>query len=513
MRLAEVHARYLVQRGELATLLRWLEAIPDPVIRSRPRLCVGYAWALFLTGQSGVLEPWLHDVETALARWAAPPSVTDDTPDLAPLQGEVDVLRLASSRYREGPVGLIERYHRALDQVSQGDVGSRGLLYLGLGVACRLDGEVDQSIRAYSEAARLCQATGNTMAAMSALYDLSRMYGFQGQLSLAAETCRQALESHKSQSPSSKRSPSLGLIHLGLARVHYEWNELEVAEAYTRTGIALGEPGGSLVLLMRGYTLQARIQQAYGDRQAVRQTIRTLERTIEQRDLLQASRDEMAAYRALFDVMQGDLRAPSRWAETVRPTLHDKLDTLREFQWLVLVRVWIAQRRLDEVTPLLGYLLETAESEGRTGRVIEILALQALALGAQGRQAEALAALERALLLAEPEGYVRTFVDEGPAMATVQRQALSRNVAPGYVGRLLVACEETSGHGRLVEPLSKRELEVLRLVAAGLRNQEIADQLVISVATVKRHLTNIYGKLGVSHRTQAVARAQELDLL
>jgi LuxR family maltose regulon positive regulatory protein len=511
--LAEAHAKHLVQRGEVATLLRWLEAIPDPVIRSRPRLCVGYAWALFLTGQSGVLEPWLHNVETALAQWAESPFATGNAPDLAPLQGEVDVLRLASSRYREGPVGLIERYRRALDQVSQDDLFSRGLLYLGLGVAGRLNGHVDESIHAYGEAARLCQAAGNTMAAMSAIYDLSRMYGFQGRLAREAETCRQVLESDRYARSTSQRSPSLGLIHLGLARVHYEWNELEVAELHTQTGIALGEPGGSLVLLMRGYTLQARIRQAHGDSQGMRQTIRTLERAIEQRDLQQAARDEMAAYCALFDLTLGDLKASARWAETIRPTLHDRLDTLREFQWLTLVRVLIAQRRLDEAAPLLAYLLHTAESEGRTGRAIEILALQALALQAQGRQAEALAALKRALSLAEPEGFVRTFVDEGPAMATLLRQALSRKVAPGYVGRLLVACEGPAGQRRLVEPLSKRELEVLHLIAAGMRNQEIAEQLVISVATVKRHLTNIYGKLGVSHRTQAVARAQELDLL
>jgi LuxR family maltose regulon positive regulatory protein len=513
VQLAEAHAKQLVQRGEVATLLRWLEAIPDPVIRSRPLLSVGYAWALLFTGQAGVLEPWLHNVETALAQWAASPSVAEETPDLVPLQGEVDVIRLASSRYREGPVGLIERYHRALGQVRQDDVFSRGLLYLGLGVACRLNGDVDESIHAYSEAARLCQAAGNTMAAMNAIYDLSRMYSFQGRLARAAETCRQVLESDRYARSTSGRSPSLGLIHLGLARVHYERNELERAQLHTQAGITLGEPGGSLVLLMRGYTLQARIRQAYGDSQGMRQTIRTLERAVEQRNLQQAARDEMAAYRALFDLILGDLKASARWAETIRPTLHDRLDTLREFQWLTLVRVLIAQIRLDEAAPLLEYLLRTAESEGRIEKVIEILALQALALQAQGRQAQAVAALQRALSFAEPEGYVRTFVDEGRPMVGLLRQALSRGIAPRYVGRLLAACEGPAEHRRLIEPLSQREKEVLGLVAAGLKNQEIADQLVISVATVKRHLTNIYGKLGVSHRTQALARAQELDLL
>jgi LuxR family maltose regulon positive regulatory protein len=511
--LAEAHAERLVQRGDVATLLRWLEALPDQVVRSRPRLCVSYAWALFLTGQAGVLEPWLHDAETALAQWAALPSMTEDASDLAPLLDEVDVLRLASSRYRENPAGLIERYGQALDQMNESDLFSRGLLYLGLGVACRLNGDAEGAIHAYSEAAQMCQAAGNTMAAVIAIYDLSRMYGFQGRLNLAAKTCRQVLESDKPAPFTAQRSPSLGLIHLGLARVQYEWNELETAEMHTRAGLALGEPGGSLVLLMRGYTLLARIRHACGDGQGVRESLRTLEWAIEQRELTQATRDEMAAYRALFDVMLGDLETPARWAGTIKPTLHDKLDTLREFQWLILVRVLITQRLPDEAAPLLRYLLQTAESEGRTGRAIEILALQALALQAQARPAQALSALKKALSLGEPEGYVRTFVDEGVPMATLLRRALAQGIAPNYVRRLLAAFDEPVAGSALVEPLTRRELEVLRLIADGLKNREIADHLVISVATVKRHITNIYGKLDVSRRVQAVARAQDLGLL
>jgi LuxR family maltose regulon positive regulatory protein len=513
VRLAEAHAERLVHRGEVATLLRWLEALPDQAVRSRPRLCVSYAWALFLTGQAGVLEPWLHDAETALAQGAALPSIMEDAPDLAPLQDEVDVLRLASSRYREGPAGMIERYEQALDQMSEGDLFSRGLLYLGLGVACRLNGHVERAICAYREAAQMCQAAGNMMAATIATYDLSRMYGFQGRLALAAETCRQVLESGKHAPVAAHRSPSLGLIHLGLARVQYEWNELEAAERHTRAGLALGEPGGSLVLLMRGYTLLARIRHAFGDDPGVRESLRTLERAIEQRELTQATRDEMAAYRALFDLMRGEPEKSARWAETIKPTLHDKLDTLREFQWLILVRVLIAERLSDEAAPLLGYLLQTAESEGRTGRRIEILALQALALEAQGRPVQAFSALKKALSLAEPEGYVRTFVDEGIPMAALLRRALSQGITPDYARQLLAAFDEPIVASPLVESLTRREMEVLRLIADGLKNQDIADHLVISVATVKRHVTNIYGKLGVSRRVQAIARAQDLGLL
>jgi LuxR family maltose regulon positive regulatory protein len=300
---------------------------------------------------------------------------------------------------------------------------------------------------------------------------------------------------------------------LGLARVLYEWNDLEAAERHAREGIALGEPGGSLVLLMRGYTLLARIRQARGDDQGAREAIRALGQAVGRREVLQTTRDEMAAYQALFAVMQGDLRTADRWARTVKPTPRDRLDTLREFQWLILARVLIARCRSEEASPLLARLLQAAESEGRMGRAIEILVLQALCLQAQARSAEAQAVLRRALVLAEPEGYVRTFVDEGAPMAAMLGQALSQNLAPRYIGLLLAAFAESSAVSPLIEPLTRREREVLRLIADGLKNQEIADRLVISVATVKRHVTNIYGKLGIGGRVRAAARAQELGLL
>jgi LuxR family maltose regulon positive regulatory protein len=180
---------------------------------------------------------------------------------------------------------------------------------------------------------------------------------------------------------------------------------------------------------------------------------------------------------------------------------------------LTLARVLLAQGKPAVADVFLERLLQAAELAGRTGRVIEILALRALARQVYGDTPGALAALERSLTLAEPEGYVRTFVDEGVPMVRLLRRAASQGVAPGYVSRLLAAFGRAAGTPSLVEPLTAREREVLCLIAAGLKNQEIADRLVISVATVKRHVTNIYGKLGVSRRIQAIAQAQELGLL
>jgi LuxR family transcriptional regulator, maltose regulon positive regulatory protein len=171
---------------------------------------------------------------------------------------------------------------------------------------------------------------------------------------------------------------------------------------------------------------------------------------------------------------------------------------------------------------LLGRLLSEAEAHGRTGSVIEILILQALAHRALGRITAGLEPLGRALALAEPEGYVRTFVDEGEAMRDLLRRAVGAGISSAYAGRLLGVFEgqghagsvaQKDGGAGLIEPLTSREVEVMRLVAVGMRNQEIADQLVISLPTVKRHIANLYGKLGAGHRTEAVARAQGLGLV
>ncbi len=512
-----------IRGGEFITLLHWLDALPDGVVRAHPRLAVDYAWVLFVTGQAGSIGPYLEDAERALAHDTVARPSSDGEQKVASLQDEIAALWILSVRHNEDLDRAIEVSRQALAKLEHNPFVC-GLVCLNLGIALRRNGNMTDAAQAFSEAVRLCESARNTMAAMTAIYNLTRLYGLLGELHRAAAICQQVLDSARRPAGSALRcSPGLGLAYLGLADVEYEWNELEGAEQHVREAITLGEPGGYLGVLMNGYTLLARIRQASGDAQGANAAMCTLDRLVLQRDVLQATRDELATYHAWFMLRQGNVRGTAHWAQTVQPDPQEKLDTLREFQWITLVRILLAQGRSAEAAPLLTRLLHTAEAEGRSGKAIEILALQALALQAAGDRAGAFAALDRALTLAEPEGYVRTFVDEGPPMAALLsqileaqrkgRHALSQGMAGHYASRLLTAFREPAAVSPLVEPLTPRELEVLRLIAYGLKNQEIADRLVISVATVKRHITNIYGKLGVGRRVQAVARAQELGLL
>jgi LuxR family maltose regulon positive regulatory protein len=222
--------------------------------------------------------------------------------------------------------------------------------------------------------------------------------------------------------------------------------------------------------------------------------------------------------RIRLGIAQDRLAMAARWAKEHRLPLSVEPDSAQEIEQMAVARVLLAQGSAGEALRLLAWLLEAAQAGERRGSTIKLLVLRALAFQAQGDGREALTALERALSLAEPEGYVRIFLDEGEPMARLLRQALSEQVASNYVARLLAAFGEEAtamfpAMDSLVEPLTDREMDVLRLIVAGLSNAEIAEELFIAVSTVKSHINHIYGKLGVENRVQAIEQARTLGLV
>jgi LuxR family maltose regulon positive regulatory protein len=306
---------------------------------------------------------------------------------------------------------------------------------------------------------------------------------------------------------------------VGLADVLYEWNDLDNARCHALEGIRLSELGGRVSYVLAGRIVLALLYQARGDVDKAFEMIQGAERLTQRHGFAYMSA-EVAELRVRLWVRQGNTAAASQWAQEHRLSSVDELSlTLAlEMKQIAVTRVLVTQGKCGEALELLARLQEAAQAAKRMKSVIKIGALQALAFQIEGDVGQALSALERALSLAEPEGYVRTFVDEGEPMVRLLRRALAEGIAPSYVSKLLAAFGESAqpvppATQALVEPLTERELEVLRLIAAGLSNREIAQELVVAVSTVKTHINHIYGKLDAKSRVQAVAKAQALDLV
>jgi LuxR family maltose regulon positive regulatory protein len=368
---------------------------------------------------------------------------------------------------------------------------------------------------------------------------LARLQTLQGRLRTAAARYDEAL-TLTGGDEGLRLLPSAICYYAGLGDLHRERGRLQAAEQLLRQGLDLlrGTLTPDADWMALGSIGLARVQQARGDSAGADATLERFAELARRRDFAAHLIARGAAAQARLALARGNHAVAARWAETAGVQAGDEVDYPREDEYLMLARVHIAQARtgrrhamvggvLREIMHLLECLLQRAETGGRIGSVIEILGLQALALQSQGDLAGALAALSRALLMAEPEGYLRVFADEGPSMAALLGEAGRRGIAPSYIALLLQSSGEANtlvepraatgpGHRAPVpldEPLSKRELEVLRLMAAGKSNAEIARTLVIAITTVKAHANSIFGKLGVASRTQAIAQARELLLL
>ncbi len=315
-------------------------------------------------------------------------------------------------------------------------------------------------------------------------------------------------------------------MHVGLSALHREYGDLDAATQHLATSKDLGEHMGFPQNPYRWCVAMARIRQARGDLDGALELLHEADRRYVG-DFSPNVRP-IAAMTARVWVAQGRLDDALAWAREQDLSADDEPSYPREFAHLTLARALLAQaaharaeRPLNQAMNLLDSLLTAAEAGERRGSAIDILVLRALAGQQRDDAPAAVASLARALLLAEPDGYLRTFVDEGDAMRRLLRQVADGPVAGAYARRLLGAFDAPppSSHPTraaataLVEPLTAREVEILRLIAAGLRNQEIADRLFIGLPTVKRHVANAYAKLDVGHRTEAVAKAQALNLL
>jgi LuxR family maltose regulon positive regulatory protein len=527
--LVEMAIPAMRQARQEATARRWLEALPDELIRVRPVLSVGYAGALLVSGQLEGVEARLRDAE----RWLDTTADTREGPD-APstgmvvvneeefrrLPGAIAIYRAAQALALGDVAGTVTHARRALDLVAEDDHLGRGAAAGFLGLTYWTSGELHAAHRSWADAMASLQTAGHVSDAIGCAIALADIEMAQGRLGEAMRTYERGLQLATEQGGPALRGAAD--MHVGISELFRERNDLEAASEHLRTSRELGDENGLPQNPYRSRVAAARMRQAEGDLEGALELLAEAER-LYVGDFSPNVRP-IAALKARVWIAQGKLSEARGWARERGLSAADGLSYVREFEHITLATVLLAQGIHDGgdhtvagAADLTERLLGAAEHGGRNGSAIEILVVQALARHARGDLAGAIASLDRAVALAEPEGYVRVFIDAGPRMAALLKLAARQRNAPGYVRRLLAAIVTAEGppaRGQaLIEPLSERELEVLRLLQGDLDGPDIARELVVSLSTVRTHTQNIYAKLGVNSRRAAIHRAAELDLL
>jgi LuxR family maltose regulon positive regulatory protein len=511
------------------TLRRWLEALPDELIRLRPVLSNGYAGSLLVRGEvEGVearlrdAERWLEPAADAMTRPGSRPSamVVVDEEAFRRLPGAIAVHRAGQARILGDVTGTMAHAQRALDLANEDDHLGRGAAAALLGLASWTSGDLEAAYRWYAEAMAGLEKAGHLSDVIGCALTMADIRRAQGRLTEAMNVL--ARGSALATEPRATVLRGAADMHVGISEILRERDDLEGATQHLLESTELGEENGLPQNPYRSCVAAARIRQAQGDLDGAVELLGEAER-LYVGDFSPDVRP-VAALKARVWIAQGRLSEAWGWAREHGPSTADDLSYVHEFEHITLAKLLLAQgtrdradRTIGEVLEFLARLLAAAEEGDRTGSVIDILVVQALAHHAVGDSTAALASLARAIVLAEPEGYVRVVVDEGPPMAALLKLAAKQPSAPAYVRRLLAAAVTAEGRTPveqpLIEPLSERELEVLRLLESDLDGPEMARELTVSLATVRTHTRNIYAKLGVNSRRAAVRRADELGLL
>ncbi len=483
----------MLKRGEVITLLGWYRRLPEQVVLQHPKLCVDFTWPLVLTGQLDAAETQLSRVEPLLREGDR-------------LLGDIAALQAYIARSRGDTRRTILMSQRALSMMPDDEQGFRDGLAVNLGIAYWHEGQLSEAKQVFTEALGIAAVNNNRYVELTAMIFLNRIQAARGHL-------RQAYQAYLPLLELEGDIPILALVHLDLGALLYEFNELEECEKQIKASIAMSERTQNGEFLIGGHAQLVRLRLAQGDMAGAIKSLRETERLLQQLTITPQNRKRNAALHVQVALLQGDIAGAEAWAEQAG----DGADAHNFYPFLGLAptRILLAKNRSAETLEYLQSCYQAASSAGWGYAKVAILVMQALA--AEKTDA-ALEFLSQALHFGEPGGLLRTFIDAGDQLLPLLQEASLRGISTEYSLKIISAMGKpthlaVSAHASMLEPLSERELEVLRLVAAGLSNREIADRLILSLGTVKSHIHNIYGKLDARSRTQAIARARELKLL
>jgi LuxR family maltose regulon positive regulatory protein len=528
--LMELAFRHMLRDRQEVEVRSWVRLLPAEAVRRRPVLGMGFVAALASGSEFDTVEERLSDIERFTLPSAAAGNDADPTPpdmvvvDEAGYQrlpGNIALYRAAMDLARGDVEGTVSHARQAILRSAPDDHLTRASAAALSGLASWSTGDLEAAYRGYAEGVEGLQRVGwlsDVLGCCVALADLRRAMGRLGD---ALRTCEWALELTRPE-PGSPPLRGTADMHVAISEVLRERDDRAGAMERLARSQQLGEHNGLPQNLYRWRVAMARLREADGDLEGALELLDEADR-VYVGDYFPNVRP-VPAVRARLRIVRGELTAALAWAQERQLSPDDDLTYLREYEHVTLARLLLARHTtelagpfLEEAGHLLDRLLAAADEGDRAGSVVELLVLQALAHQMQGDIPRALVPLERALTLAEPEGYVRVFVDEGQPMAVLLEAAAVQGIASSYVRRLLTAFgstdHTTTARQRLVEPLSGRERDVLRLLATDLGGPDIARELVVSLNTVRTHTKNIFAKLGVNNRRAAVSRAEELDLL
>jgi LuxR family maltose regulon positive regulatory protein len=517
VQLIEETARTHMMRGEFATLLDWFKDLPDQVICSRPQFCLIYAWVLANLGQLDAAARYLDQLEVDV----------EANDEARVLLGEAARVRARIAVIHGDTAQNVHYSKKALDLLPV-DAPVRGDVFLDLAFAHGSLHDFEAAEAAFIQAIDLSQVAGNSRGTLMATYYLADLYRGHGQLRQAAQRCQQGLVWNQQIDP----PPTAACwAHAGFGALLYEWNDLTTALDHLQKAVNLAQQSGEVKVLLYAPVSLAHTLQALGQPDEALATLDAATR-VAQQTCVQDLVDLADVARAKVWIRQGEMNAVARWLQ--RRGLGLRNDALSPTEVNLLAWFHVIQNQaapssshndLARIVELLDAEYEADAALNRTYPLVEHLSLLALAHRGLGDDDRAMAKVAEAVSLAEPMELVRTFVDCGAGMVGLLRELAARERGSSYVAKLLAAFRDDAVPQRtmdspplpasqpLIEPLRQREIEVLHYIAQGRSNKEIADEMVVAVSTVKWYLRNIYDKLQVHRRTQALARARELNLI
>lgn len=545
--LIETHGLAAISKAEIRTVQRWFETLSIEQIRSRPFLSILYAWTILLANYSDPpteIDELIHSAEQAISMQGESDEYTMIDKNHQVRQHISAIRPLLALSRNEDPQKVIELGKQALQTVDETNSWLRSILLHSVGAAYLMVGDIDSFKRFDLDAQQHAKANRMDYLGIGIYYDRVMIELRQGKLREAEAVCREGIEFAAQQGK--RESATAGFLHALLGKILVERNDLESAETVLTKGMKLLGLTSEEDLLDLSRADLSRLYQARGEWSRSDKTI--LDNSAYSSGHPSASSQSFAfALRSLLWLREAEYtparqRLAFQWLDEQAPDLDAitdfpilfpayerdyALQTITARVIMARARTYFSPQREEAIQPTLIFLdgqLQIAQKRGWDERVMELEILKALALDTLDDLDGALNSLSKALNIGEPEGYIRIFVDEGKSMAKLLYEAASREIYPEYVGRLLATypkekpkpssiLADSDEEYDLVEPLSERELEVLNLIALGLSNKEISQKLYISVNTVKGHTRNIYGKLAVNNRAQAIVRARRIGLL